>query len=193
MAVRAKDRRKGGKLPRGPHRLSDEEVAADQRRRLIEAMIALAGQQGYAAATVAHIIAKAQVSRKTFYQHFVDRKDLLLSAFDMATAASIQEMELAAQRTGGPVRQLEALMGRLARLARESPGTIAMAAIEVAAIDPEGVERRELSMGAFGQLIDECLGADGQRTALPPLWREPWRAVPIALWTRNCGRGAGRS
>ena len=121
MAVRAKDRRKGGKFPRGPHRLSDEEVAADQRRRLIEAMIALAGQQGYAAATVAHIIAKAQVSRKTFYQHFVDRKDLLLSAFDMATAASIQEMELAAQRTGGPVRQLEALMGRLARLARKAP------------------------------------------------------------------------
>jgi AcrR family transcriptional regulator len=167
MAVRANGRRGRGRLPRGPHRLSNEEVAADQRRRLTDAMIVLAGQQGYAATTVADIIAKAQVSRKTFYEHFVDRKDLLLAAFDAASPAAFEEVRQAAQLTDGATRRLDALMRRLSKLARESPGTIALSTIEVAAIDPDGVRRRERLMGEFGQLIDECLAVDGEREALP--------------------------
>ena len=168
MAVISQGKRAGGKLPRGPHSLSDEEVAADQRRRLTGAMIVLAGQQGYAATTVADIIAKAQVSRKTFYEHFDDRRDLLLAAFDAVSPAAFEEIKLAAQRTGGPTRQFEALMRRLTKLARESPGTIALSTIEIAAIDPDGVQRREHLMGAYGQLIDKCLSADGKHRALSP-------------------------
>lgn len=168
MAVRAQGRRKGGKLPRGPHRLSDEEVAADQRKRLIAAMIYLAGKRGYADTTVADIIAKARVSRKTFYEHFADRKDLLLAAFDTASPAAFEEVRQAARPAGGPARHFEVVMRRLGKLARESPGTIALSAIEVAAVDPDGMQRRERLMGAYGQLIDECLSADGERKALPP-------------------------
>ena len=167
MAVRFTSERAGSKLPRGPHRLSDKEVATDQRRRLTDAMIALAGEKGYAATTVAEVIAKAQVSRKTFYEHFADRKDLLLAAFDTASSAAFEEVRQAAQRTGGPARQLEALMRHLGKLARESPGTIALSAIEIAAIDPEGIDRRERLMGAYAQLIDACLGAEDERKALP--------------------------
>lgn len=168
MAVRATSKRNGGKLPRGPHRMSDEEVAADQRRRLIDAMIYLAGRQGYAATTVSDIIATAQVSRKTFYEHFAERKDLLLETFDTASPAAFEEVQLAARRTGGPIRQFEAMMRRLTRLAQESPGTIALSTIEIAAVEPDGLQRRERLMGAYGELIDECLGADGERKALPP-------------------------
>ena len=39
----------GGKLPRGPHRLTDKQVAEDQRQRLIGAMVQLSGERGYAA------------------------------------------------------------------------------------------------------------------------------------------------
>lgn len=168
MAVRANGKRAGAKLPRGPHRLSDEEVAADQRRRLVDAMVRLAGQKGYATTTVADIIAKAQVSRKTFYEHFAERKDLLLAAFDATSPAAFEDIRLAAQHAGEPARQFEALMGRLTKLARESPGTIALSTIEVAAVDPDGIQRRERLMGAYGQLIDECLGANGERKALSP-------------------------
>ncbi len=159
----------GGRLPRGPHRLTAEEVAEDQRRRLIDAMVMFAGEQGYAATTVAEIIDRAEVSRKTFYAHFDDRKDLLLAAFDTASTAAFEEVRATAQRTGGPTRQFEALMRRLCRVARESPGTIALSTIEIAAVDPDGLERRERSMGAFGELIDECLRGDERQPALPPM------------------------
>jgi AcrR family transcriptional regulator len=157
-----------GKLPRGPHRLTQEQVSADQRRRMIDAMIGLTGERGYAATTVAEVTARAEVSRKTFYQHFKDRSDLLLAAFDAASLAAFDEITVAAQRTGGPARQFEALMGRFARVALESPGMIALSTIEIAAVDPDGLERRQRLMDAYGQLIGERLGADVERQAPPP-------------------------
>jgi AcrR family transcriptional regulator len=168
MAVTSQGGGSTGKLPRGPHRLTGEQVAEDQRARLIAAMVRLAGERGYAATTVADIIGRAEVSRKTFYEHFSGREELLLAAFDATSPAVFEEIRAAAQRTGGPTRQFEALMRRLARVARESPGTIALSTIEIAAISPDGLERREHLMGAYGELIDECLGAEGKRPALPP-------------------------
>ncbi len=166
MAVSSHGKRAGGKLPRGPHRLTSEEVAADQRQRLIDAMLQLAAERGYAATTVADIIKRAEVSRKTFYAHFNERRQLLLAAFDATAPAVFAEVETASQRTGGPTRQLEALMLRLCRLARESPGTIALSTIEIAA-DPAGLQRRDKLMDEYGQLIDRCLRSDGKHPPMP--------------------------
>ena len=169
MAVRThQSRTSGGRLPRGPHRLSAEEVAADQRRRLIDAMLRFAAERGYATTTVADIIVQAEVSRKTFYEHFADRKELLLAAFDTTSLPALDEVRKAAQRTGGPTRQFEALMRRLCRVARESPGTIALSTIEIAAVKPDGLQRREHLMEAYGALIDECLRAEVTQPALTP-------------------------
>jgi AcrR family transcriptional regulator len=168
MSVRSGSERTGGRLPRGPHRLTTEQVAADQRQRLIGALVVLAGERGYAATTVAGIIAQAEVSRKTFYEHFEDRKGLLLAAFDTVSAATLGEVRAASKRTGGPTRRLEALMRRLCRIARESPGTIALTTIEIAAANPIGLERRDRLMNDYGELIDECLRADDEHPELSP-------------------------
>lgn len=168
MAVSAQGDRKGGRLPRGPHGLGPEEVAADQRARLIDAMVALAWERGYAATTVADLIERAQVSRKTFYAHFTDRHELLLAAFDTSSPAAFEQVREAAQRTGGATRRLEALMRRLCGVAVENPGAIALATIEVAAANPTGLERRDRLMSDFGELIGECLASEGEhRGELP--------------------------
>jgi AcrR family transcriptional regulator len=166
MAVSSQRNRARGTLPRGPHHLTSEEVAEDQRRRLLDSMVELAGERGYAAIAVADIIARAGVSRKTFYVHFEERRDLLLAAFDDVAPPALQEVREASGRTGGPTRQLEALMRRLCRIARENPNAIALSTIEIAAIDPEGVERRDTLIGDYGALIEECLS--GAHPALSP-------------------------
>jgi AcrR family transcriptional regulator len=142
-------------------------VVANQRQRLIDAMIQLAGERGYAATTVADIIKRAEVSRKTFYAHFDERKQLLLAAFDATAPVVFEEVEVAARRTGGPTRQLEALMLRLCRLACANPGTISLSTIEIAAADPDGLERRDELMDAYGQLIDRCLRSNGTHPEMP--------------------------
>lgn len=58
-------------------------------------------------------------------------------------------------------------MGRLSKLAHESPDTIALSTIEIAAVEPDGIQRREDLMGAYGLLIEECLGTEGELKALP--------------------------
>ena len=157
MAVSSRGNRSGGKLPRGPHKLEPEQVTADQRRRLIDAMVQLASKDGYAATTVADLIARAEVSRKTFYEHFTDREALLLAAFDDAATTELEQVHAAAKRSGGSTRQFEAVMRRLCRVAGECPGRIALCTIEIAAADPEGLRRRDGLMGSYGALIAECL------------------------------------
>jgi AcrR family transcriptional regulator len=168
VAVISHGSRSGGKLPRGPHRLTADQVATDQRRRLIDAMVQLAGKRGYASTSVAGVIERAEVSRKTFYEHFADRESLLLAAFDATSPAALEEVRAASRRVEGPARQIEALMRRLCRLARESPRTIALSTIEIAAVVPDGLERHDRLMSDYGALIDECLRAGGKQPVLPP-------------------------
>jgi AcrR family transcriptional regulator len=175
MVVSSRSDRGSGKLPRGPHRLEPARVAADQRQRLIDAMVRLVAKSGYAASAVADIIALAEVSRKTFYEHFADREALLLAAFDDAATTELEQAREAAKRTGGSTRQFEAVMRRLCRGAGESPGKIALCTIEIAAAHPEGLHRRDDLMNSYGELIAECLNIDPKRLPeLPPaLLRAP--------------------
>lgn len=71
-------------LPRGRHHLSRDAINASQRERLLEAIIGLVAADGYAATSVADVISRAGVSRKTFYEHFADKQACFLAAFDEA-------------------------------------------------------------------------------------------------------------
>jgi AcrR family transcriptional regulator len=190
MAMSVQGDRAGGRLPRGPHGLEPEEVAADQRQRLVDAMVGLVWEQGYAATTVAGLIDRAGVSRKTFYVHFADRHELLLAAFDTSSPAAFEEVRQAAQRTGGATRQLEALMRRLCSVGVGSPGTIALSTIEVAAANPAGLERRDRLMSDFGELIEDCLSSEGEKDGLRPalsraLAGSTYRTIDAQLRMRN--------
>ena len=55
------------------------QVAEMQRARLLGAAVATIGDMGYAGASVAHITARARVSRRTFYDLFANREDCLLA------------------------------------------------------------------------------------------------------------------
>jgi AcrR family transcriptional regulator len=169
VAVISHGSRSGGRLPSGPHRLTADEVAADQRQRLVDAMVQLAGKRGYASTSVASIIERAEVSRKTFYEHFSDRESLLLAAFDATSSVALEEVRSVPRRTGEPIRQIEALMRRLCRVARERPDTITLSTIEIAAADPAGLERHDRLMGEYGELIDEFLRTKSKQPVLSPM------------------------
>jgi AcrR family transcriptional regulator len=79
-------------LPRSPHPSVREELRASQRGRLICAMSDTVAENGYAAATVADVIARAGVSRKAFYEHFSDKEDCFLAAYDHGAKAIFEAM-----------------------------------------------------------------------------------------------------
>lgn len=65
-------------LPRGRHKLPLETVRANQRERLLRAMLESVGEHGYEATTVPEVIARARVSRNAFYELFTDKVDCFL-------------------------------------------------------------------------------------------------------------------
>jgi AcrR family transcriptional regulator len=78
------DTDKATKLPRGPHALPQDVVAAHQRERLLDAAATTVAEEGYAELTVRDLIVRAGVSRRTFYQLFDDKIDCVFAAHERA-------------------------------------------------------------------------------------------------------------
>ena len=62
--------------PRRRHGLPRDFVAQNQRDRLTAGTIAAICEHGYHETTISQIAAAAGVSRRTFYDHFINKQDL---------------------------------------------------------------------------------------------------------------------
>ena len=69
-------------LPRGRHGLTRDEVLASQRGRMLAAIAEAVSHKGFAGVSVADVIARAGVSRETFYEQFANKEDCFLQALD---------------------------------------------------------------------------------------------------------------
>lgn len=88
------------RLPPGRHGLPREFVAANQRDRITAATIAAVAAHGYDGATVSEIIARAGVSRRTFYDFFADKEKCVLSAQEQVCEHLVAAMAAAGAGAG---------------------------------------------------------------------------------------------
>lgn len=72
-------------LPRGPHGLARDVVLASQRGRLLSAFVKLAADRGVGPVTISEIVREAGTAKRTFYEHFRDKDDCFLQAFEVAS------------------------------------------------------------------------------------------------------------
>lgn len=147
-------------LPRGRHAAAREVVLASQRGRLLEAMAACVAEQGYAATTVAHVIARAGVSRKTFYEHFADKDACFLAAWEVGFEILLTQVVEAVEQAGTWQEQLrDGALAFLEVLAAE-PDFARSFLIEVLSAGEEALARRAEMNRRFADVI-----ADGYRAA----------------------------
>lgn len=69
-------------LPRGPHELTREQVAESQRTRLMAALTELMATHGYHGVRLAELVTRAGVSKATFYEHFANKEQCMLAAYE---------------------------------------------------------------------------------------------------------------
>ena len=69
-----------------------EAVAASQRARMLDGVVRAVAERGYASVTVADVVGIAGVSRRTFYEHFVDKQDCFLAAYEAGVQVLIGEI-----------------------------------------------------------------------------------------------------
>lgn len=146
-------------LPRGPHGLSREEVEQRQRQRLLYATNLAVAEQGYAKTTVADIIAKAGVSRATFYELFSGREDCFQSAYranaDLVAALMANELEQVRDDKRDPLDRLDRVLGVYLRLLHDVPALARVFLVEVYAAGPALIEQRRASLERFVDIVAE--------------------------------------
>lgn len=141
-----------GKFPSGVRRFPAELIRAIQRERLIVAMLSAAADLGYLETNVQDVIDRAGVSRPTFYEHFSNKEDCFLAAFD-TSANRLRKKIAAAARKGGDVWcdrvrfALEALLG----FASGEPATARTMVVEARAASAAAVKRRVELMDEFAR------------------------------------------
>lgn len=86
-----------------------EELRASQRGRLICAVADAVAAKGYAATTVADVLALAGVSRRTFYEHFEDKEACFLASYDAGAEAIFDAMAAAVDPTASWQETLDAV------------------------------------------------------------------------------------
>jgi AcrR family transcriptional regulator len=147
------------KLPRGRHRLTRDEVLASQRGRMLAAMADVVGEKGYAAAAVADVIERAGVSRATFYEHFSNKEDCFIAAYDAGVEAITAVMrEALADGSGDPLDRLDRAIGAYLQALASQPGFARASLIESYAAGPRAIERRAELLQDFVAVVTETLG-----------------------------------
>jgi AcrR family transcriptional regulator len=112
-----------------------------QRQRILDAMIECSAEKTYAATTITDIVARARISRTTFYKHFVDKR----ACFDAAVEQCIEELQQAAAAAHTPTdppaeavrKGATAVVGALAA----RPGLAQLLTGDAIAVDPMVIER----------------------------------------------------
>jgi AcrR family transcriptional regulator len=147
-------------LPRGRHGLSREEVAASQRGRMLEACFRVVAEKGYTRFTVADVLAAAGVSRETFYEHFRDKEDCFLAAYELSVDAVLAAMRHADPGgDGDPLDRYEEMMrGYLDLMARED-GYARVFLVDVYAAGDRALVRRREVLDRFTEVVAELVGA----------------------------------
>jgi len=148
------------RLPRGTHGLDRSLVAASQRARLLEAVGRAVAEKGYAAATIDDIVRDAGVSKKTFYEHFTDKLDCFLAAYEAASDQLLEHVRAAQE--GGDGEWLErtraGIHAYLRWLAAE-PALARVFLIEIAAAGPVALELRERMRDRYADRMRELQAA----------------------------------
>ena len=67
-------------------------VGEIQRARIVAAMGELVRERGAGAVTVAHVVARSGISRRTFYELFEDRTNCFIAAFDRPVARTSEKV-----------------------------------------------------------------------------------------------------
>jgi AcrR family transcriptional regulator len=151
-------------LPRGRHRLSREAVEESQRRRLLDAIVELVAQDGYANTAVGDIAARAGVSRTTFYELFDGKYECFAAAYDDVTASLIDAIVAAALDAGDDGRaRLGAGIDAYLEWCAAHPAAAGTFIVAVHTAGPEALEHRADVLRRFCQVIADA--APGVRPA----------------------------
>lgn len=161
MTLTSRPRSKSPRLRPGPNGIPRGQVTEIQRGRMLAAAVDAVDEVGYAGMTVAQVISRARVSRKTFYDVFSDREDCFLAAFEQTLE---QAEELVGQAYAAEEAWREAIrmgLARLLALMDDEPALTKLCVVESLAAGDKVLARRSAVMERLAKAVDGGRSAQG--------------------------------
>jgi len=129
--------------------------AQSQRTRIIDAMVQSCAEKAYTGTTITDIVARAAISRTTFYKHFADKR----ACFDAAVDTCVEEIrEVAGEAHTSADLPVEAVPKATAAILERMAANPALAQLltgDAVAVEPAVVDRyRRLVIPAAAGLWD---------------------------------------
>lgn len=147
-------------------RNAEQPVSSEHRARLLQAMATVAAAQGLAATSIAAVVAEAGVSKRTFYEHFVDKDACFLELYRASSASALRTLRESVQPERPWQDQVEFALGAyLAHLA-SGPQLIRMLFVEIHQLGDAGAAVRREVMQHLADYMLETVNVE--RDVLSP-------------------------
>ncbi len=139
-------------LPRDTPRVQVEEI---QRSRLLAAAAVVIDEVGYEQTSVQRITDRARVSRRTFYELFVNREECLVALLDEAAERVERELEGAGLRGLVWRERVRGGLWAILSFLDAEPVLARICVVQSLHAGPEGLERREHLLARLAGVLDE--------------------------------------
>jgi AcrR family transcriptional regulator len=161
-------------LPRGPHKLTRDEVQAAQRERLLAAATELLGARGYRGFGPTEIAGRAGVSLKTFYACFENKDECVFAGYDRFIEVLLNRMTAVELEGKDRAELTDALIAAYLETLQSDVVVARAYQVEVDALGPAARERRRRALTLFADYIRAVTERATPEGQTPP--DLPWTA-----------------
>jgi AcrR family transcriptional regulator len=130
-----------------------ERAASPERERIVEALIEIAAERGYAETTIELILDRAGLDRPAFDRHFRGKYDCFLTAWQEINEGCMREMLEAFNSQQDWPDRLRAVACEIVENLRHDPNRASFA-VEVLSAGDAARARRDMTMRVIASLID---------------------------------------
>jgi len=149
-----------------------EHVSEIQRARILAATFAVCAQRGASGLTVAPIVVRAGVSRRTFYELFKDTEECFLAALDDGMQRLAVRVTPAWQQDGKWRERIRGALVELLAFLDGDPVTGRLLILDTLAAGHKALERRGNVLALLIAAVDEGRSEAKEGQAPPPLTGE---------------------
>jgi AcrR family transcriptional regulator len=154
------------------HRLGPVRVVEIQRARILAAMAEVSAERGAGNVTVADVVERAGVSRRTFYELFEDREACFLAAFDDAVARAARHLLAVYDDEADWVVRIRTSLAVVLSFLDAERGAAQLLIVGSLGAGAEALERRWRVLKRLITLVDEARTEAKVAAGLPALTAE---------------------
>lgn len=144
-------------------------MVSNQRERILDAVLQAASRSGYAAMRIEDVIAIAGVSRRTFYDHFANKEEAFLAAYELVLNQLLSGVTSAFASGETWTSRVRRGLAAFLNLLASEPVLAQVCVVEALAAGPRALARRTAAMEAFQALLRPADDDVLVTTSAPPV------------------------